>query len=98
MNHAILTILASDNYWANKYAREATYKQTETIKQVGIAIVVVLVILIIVIALKKTSKKARERQDDAELKDQLKELLEQNKKLTDEVEKLKQDSKKKGKE
>jgi uncharacterized protein YlxW (UPF0749 family) len=99
MNPRILTTLAStSDYWANKYQREATQAQTETIKWVGIGVVVALVILILVVAVKKSSKRPPVNQDnDSELKAQLKELLEQNKKLADKVEKLEQENNKKGK-
>lgn len=99
MKDTIITTLASSNYWADKYAREATQAQTETIKWVGIGVVVALVILILVVAVKKSSKRPPVNQDnDSELKAQLKELLEQNKKLADKVEKLEQENKKKGKD
>lgn len=96
MQGTILKIMASSNYWADKYQREATQAQTETIKWVGIGVVVALVILILVVAVKKSSKRPPV-QDDSELKTQLKELLEQNRKLTDKVEKLEQENKKRGK-
>jgi len=96
MQGTILKIMASSNYWADKYQREATQAQTETIKWVGIGVVVALVILILVVAVKKSSKRPPV-QDDSELKAQLKELLEQNRKLTDKVEKLEQENKKRGK-
>ena len=101
MQNTILKITASSNYWADKYQREATQAQTETIKEVGIGIVVALVVLIIVIVLifliKKGTDKAREQENDTELKAQLRELLEQNRKLSDKVEQLEKDSKKKSK-
>ena len=98
MQNTILTTIAStSDYWANKYQREATQAQTETIKWVGIGVVVALVILILVVAVKKSSKKPTVQNDDSELKEQLKELLEQNRKLADKVEKLEQENKKRGK-
>lgn len=97
MQNTILKIMASSNYWADKYQREATQAQTETIKWVGIGVVVALVILILVVAVKKSSKKPTVQNDDSELKEQLKELLEQNRKLADKVEKLEQENKKRGK-
>lgn len=97
MQNTILKIMASSNYWADKYQREATQAQTETIKWVGIGVVVALVILILVVAVKKSAKKPTVQNDDSELKEQLKELLEQNRKLADKVEKLEQENKKRGK-
>lgn len=97
MQNTILKIMASSNYWADKYQREATQAQTETIKWVGIGVVVALVILILVVAVKKSAKKPTVQNGDSELKEQLKELLEQNRKLADKVEKLEQENKKRGK-
>ena len=68
--------------------------QTETIKIVGIAVVVAIVFLCIVISHRMTERRQSDHRDDDELREQLRDLLEQNRKLSDKVEKLEQDKKK----
>ena len=98
MENTTLTTMAD---WSTSQAIESAQKsENEMIKNVGIGVGAILIVLIIVIVLAvRHSKRTPVNQgnNDSELKEQLKELLEQNKKLADKVEKLEQENNKKGK-
>lgn len=98
MENTTLTTMAD---WSTSQAIKSAQKsENEMIKNVGIGVGAILIVLIIVIVLAvRHSKRTPVNQgnNDSELKEQLKELLEQNKKLADKVEKLEQENNKKGK-
>lgn len=97
MQYTTLTTMA--DYSTANAIKSAQKSQNEMIKNVGIGVGAVLVVLIIVVvlAVRHSKRTPIQQNDDPELKEQLKELLEQNRKLADKVEKLEQESKKRGK-
>ena len=98
MENTTLTTMAD---WSTSQAIKSAQKsENEMIKNVGIGVGAILIVLIIVIvlAVRHSKRTPVNQNNDSELKGQLKDLLEQNKKLADKVEKLEKDSKKKGKE
>ncbi|MBQ1387372.1 hypothetical protein IIY68_01070 [Candidatus Saccharibacteria bacterium] len=94
------TLITMADWSTSQAIKSAQKSENEMIKNVGIGVGAILIVLIIVIVLAvRHSKRTPVNQgnNDSALKEQLKELLEQNKKLADKVEKLEQENNKKGK-